>query len=175
MSADVNRLRVGMVVRRPEIDGNRPAERGVVVFAQGRGEHGYRRMYADDYVIHTSWMTSVIGNADSDWEEIPRDEWYASEAARSAMVSHIFPDWWDRDDGPPPERYLVDYAMLAALLPSGDRKEIDEGEFPSLLELILDVARELDLARGIDPEARGRAWQELALAALVMDHGGIPT
>jgi hypothetical protein len=169
------RLRLGQVVRRPKNSGSPDAkvQRGVVVFAQGRGwtSEGEKRMHVDDYVVRTSFCTGAIGNADGEWEVVPRDEWTASEAARSTMVLHVYPDWWDEADGPVPDQYLIDYAMLTAMLPADARREVDEGDLPSITELILAVAAQIDLARGIDPDAAGRPWQNLQYAALMAQYG----
>ncbi len=110
--------------------------RGVVVWFNGSGIQGHRRMFDDDlYVIEHSPGTHTIGNAVDEWRVLLDEEQTAYERVLGAIARWEPPEWDD-----PAEADLLPYAILDALHPGVS----DESEdLLSFAELALRIADRL--------------------------------
>jgi hypothetical protein len=134
-------LRLGAVVQHTEGRGRSP-ERGVVIWADGRGVAYPAPMMADDrYIIQRGAGLYTVGNAVAEWVPVEEMEWTIEERVISASLRWHPPEWPE-----PSENDSIEFALLRALLSPAQEAEVF-GDFSwptSNYELAIEIARWLD-------------------------------
>ena len=146
-------LRLGDVVQRGEHLSDRQ-RRGVVVWADGECAieqrlhpgHRYVVQLVAHGVIHTS-------NGAGEWTVVPDELVTHTERIMSLLHTWSPPPWADDPDDAT-DAHSFEWDGLAAMLTVEDRKEFEEGDWPSNYEMLLAVARRVDALEAGDPERR---------------------
>lgn len=139
-------LELGTVVHHEENEEGH-AERGVVIWSNGRGIQGHLRCLAEQtYVIQMVPGIYVVGNAVSEWTPVPEGEWTAPERVLCASCSWEWPSWKDDDPDALNESDEFGFAILRALLPASAVDQVfNDYHFPmSYEELGIAVAEWLE-------------------------------
>ncbi len=145
------RLAVGDVVEDTSVNGERRVvSRGVVTHAppypDGTRAPVAGPMSAWDHVVQMSpGHHCVSSNLDLIWQRVPYEEQTYEERVESVIYGWPnWYDWWDPEDGEPPDSHTLEYNLLVALLPDGWDNEIWSYGNPTLEELAGLVARSID-------------------------------
>lgn len=165
--ARVNRpVRLGTVVHRiPDRSHDRP-QRGVVVWAYGRGDmkpFGFPLFANDHYIIRVSAGTHVCGDDDDRWYRVPTEEWTTEERVRCALAGYETPDWYPDGAAEITDNDTWIFAGLRALLSPAAVEQIfpEDGDWPTAIDELLYL-----VAGWIDDRAKAERTLGTALGRL---------